>query len=129
MAKAILNSILAKADHLLQPVYTLAILNENFDSNTDNFYHHYGIVNKENTEEAIEGLEFVLVELLKFKSEKWSEREVAALWLRFLNEVNEGLFELPVELARYDLISRAADLCLEAGFTPEFSVSGVYANT
>ena len=27
--------------YLLQPVYTLAILNENFDQKTEQFYHHY----------------------------------------------------------------------------------------
>jgi predicted transposase/invertase (TIGR01784 family) len=32
----------------LRPVYTLAILNENFDSKTDKYYHHYGIINREN---------------------------------------------------------------------------------
>ena len=105
--------------HLLQPVYTLAILNENFDLKTEKFYHHYGIVNKENTKEVIEGLEFVLVELKKFQSEKWSDRKMAALWLRFLKEVNEGMRELPAELADNEQIRRAAELCEEAGFSPE----------
>jgi predicted transposase/invertase (TIGR01784 family) len=49
--------------HLLQPVYTLALLDENFDHKSDRFYHHFQIVNRENTEEIIPGLEFVLVEL------------------------------------------------------------------
>jgi predicted transposase/invertase (TIGR01784 family) len=42
--------------HLLQPVYTLAILNKNFDYKTDRFYHHFQIVNRENTDEVIPGL-------------------------------------------------------------------------
>jgi len=105
--------------HLLQPVYTLAILNENFDHKTELFYHHYSIVNRENTEEVIEGLEFVLVELIKFKSEKWSERRIAALWLQFLKEVDEKTTTLPKELAENDQIRKAAELCEEAAFTPE----------
>ena len=105
--------------HLLQPVYTLAILNENYDLQTEQFYHHYSIVNRENTEEVIEGLEFILVELDKFKSEKWSERKMATLWLRFLKEVNEAMTELPPELAANEQIRQAAELCEEGAFTPE----------
>jgi len=105
--------------HLLQPVYTLAILNENYDHKTEQFYHHYGIVNRENTDEVIDGLEFVLVELKKFKSEKWSERKIAALWLKFLKEVGEDMTTLPAELAENEQIRKAAELCEEAAFTPE----------
>ena len=47
----------------------------------------------------IEGLEFVLVELEKFQPATWTERKLVALWLRFLKEVNEGMRELPQELA------------------------------
>ena len=104
--------------HLLQPVYTLAILNENYDDRTEQFYHHYRIINSENTGEVIEGLEFVLVELLKFQSGKWSDRKMAALWLRFLKEVNERMSVLPEELANNERICQAARLCEEAGFTP-----------
>ena len=105
--------------HLLQPVYTLAILNGNFDHGSEQFYHHYAIVNKENTDEVIEGLEFVLIELKKFKPEKWGERKIAALWLRFLKEVDERMISLPAELAENEQILKAAELCLEGGFTPE----------
>ena len=105
--------------HLLQPVYTLAILNENFDRKTEQFYHHYSIVNRENTDEVIDGLQFVLVELLKFKSEKWGERKIAALWLKFLRDVGESMTTLPEELAEHDQIRRAAELCEKGAFTPE----------
>jgi predicted transposase/invertase (TIGR01784 family) len=105
--------------HLLHPVYTLALLDENFDEKTEEFYHHYQIVNRDNTEEVIEGLEFVLVELKKFKLDKWQDRKIASLWMRFLREVNEGMRVLPEELANNKEIRKAAELCEEAGFTPE----------
>ena len=104
---------------LLKPVYTLAIINDTFDHKTDNFYHHYQIVNRENTEEIIHGLEFVLVELPKFSPQNWEDRKLAVLWLRFLNEVNEKLKSLPPELEANEDIRQAADLCEEAAFTPE----------
>jgi len=105
--------------HLLQPVYTLAILNENFDHKTSRFYHHYQIVNRENTDEIIHGLEFVLVELPKFHPQSWTDRQMAVLWLRFLNEVDEKMRVLPIEMQENEDISKAAELCEEAAFTDE----------
>ena len=103
---------------LLQPVYTLAILNENFDLKTPQFYHHYQIVNRENTEEIIPGLEFVLIELDKLHPETVSDRKLAVLWLRFLKEVNESITTLPQEMQENEHIRQAAELCEESAFTP-----------
>ena len=102
---------------LLQPVYTLAILNENFDKKTSEFYHHYSIVNRENTDEIIEGLQFVLVELRKFKPEKMNDRKMAVLWLKFLRDVGENMTNLPDDLANNAQIRKAAELCEQAAFT------------
>lgn len=104
---------------LLQTVYTLAILSENFDRKSDQFYHHYKIVNVENTEEVIEGLEFVLVELNKFRPENMADRKHAMIWLRFLKEVNEDLKALPPEMLEFEDVRLAAELCEESAFTPE----------
>ena len=108
-----------EAYHLLQPVYTLAILNDTFDHKTKRFYHHYQIVNRENTEEIITGLEFVLIELEKFRPESMADRKLAVLWLWFLKEVNEEMLSLPPELDENKYIREAACLCEESAFTPE----------
>jgi predicted transposase/invertase (TIGR01784 family) len=102
---------------LLQPVYTLVLLNENYDEKTNNFYHHFQTINKENTEEVIEGLEYVLVELQKFSSQTWSDRKLAVLWLRFLSEVNENLTDLPEEFTENKDILQAAVICEKAAFS------------
>ena len=104
--------------HLLQPVYTLSILNENFDHKSDRFYHHYQIVNREYTEEVIPGLEFVIVELTdKFRPETMSDRKLAVLWLRFLKEVGEKMRSLPPEMEENEDIRFAAGLCEIGAFT------------
>ena len=104
---------------LLQPVYTLAILSDNFDHITEQFYHHYKIVNVENSDEVIEGLEFVLVELTeKFKPETISDRKLMVLWLRLLKEL-ENMKELPPEMKENEDILQAAELCEESAFTPK----------
>jgi predicted transposase/invertase (TIGR01784 family) len=110
---------LDKSEHyyLLQPVYGLAILNDIFDEKTPEFYHHYRIVNYRNTDEVIKGLEFVTVELPKFKPEKWVDRRMAVLWLRFLQEVEERQTVVPEELQENDDIRKALDMCEEGAFT------------
>ena len=108
-----------EAYHLLQPVYTLAILNDTFDDKTERFYHHYQIVNRENTDEIIPGLEFVLIELEKFRPESMTDRKLAVLWLRFLKEVGEEMMTLPPELQENEYIHQAAELCRESAFTAE----------
>ena len=113
-----LNS--AQEYHLLQPVYTLTILTENFDHKTDRFYHHFKIVNLENTDEIIPGLEFVLVELTeKFKPETISDRKLMVLWLRFLKEVGENMTDLPAEMQANEYIRQAAELCERGAYTIE----------
>jgi predicted transposase/invertase (TIGR01784 family) len=102
---------------ILKPVYTLALINDIFDHKTADFYHHYQIVNRENTEEIIHGLEFVLVELPKFSPQSWKDRKLAVLWLRFLNEVGENMKSLPPELEANEDIRQAAELCEEAAFS------------
>jgi predicted transposase/invertase (TIGR01784 family) len=103
--------------NLLQPVYGLAILDETFDHETPEFYHHYRIVNSKNTNEVIKDLEFVMIELPKFRAETWADRRMAVLWLRFLNEVEEKLSAVPDELNENEDIRRAIDMCEAGAFT------------
>jgi predicted transposase/invertase (TIGR01784 family) len=105
--------------NLLQTVYGLGIINDIFDHKTLEFYHHYQTVNRSNTEEVINGLEFVLVELPKFKPQKWADRKMAALWLRFLSEVEDRTDSISPELLENKEIKEALTLCEEGAFTPE----------
>jgi predicted transposase/invertase (TIGR01784 family) len=96
-----------------ESVYGLAILNDIFDKESPEFYHHYRVANDENIDEVLQGMEFVVVELPKFKAEKWADRQMAVLWLRFLKEVEEDLQVVPDELKENDDIRRALDICKE----------------
>ena len=107
----------AKPFSLLQPVYGVGIINDIFDKVTDEFYHHYQIVNRENTDEIIEGLEYVMVEIPKFKVEKWGEKQMAVLWLRFLSEIDENTRKVPDELLNNQTINEALSICEEVAFT------------
>ena len=102
---------------LLQPVYGVGIINDVFDNVTDEFYHHYQIVNRENTDEIIEGLEYVMVELPKFKTTKREEKQMAVLWLRFLSEIDENTKNVSDELLNNETINEALSICEKAAFT------------
>ncbi|GHV64750.1 hypothetical protein FACS1894199_03740 [Bacteroidia bacterium] len=103
----------------LKPVYGLGILGSDYDKETDEFYHHYQIINSHNSNETIEGLEFILVELNKFKPEKMVDRKMAVLWLRFLREVNEKAKEIPPEFLDDIDIQAALTVCEHAGLTDD----------
>ena len=72
---------------LLNPVYGLGLIGEIFDTETDEWYHHYKTVNIQDTDKQIKGLELIFVELPKFKTTTHWEKKLGILWLRFLNEI------------------------------------------
>ena len=103
----------------LNAVYTLVILNDVFDRVTELFYHHFKMVNVENTVEVLKGAEIVIFEIPKFQPEKFSSRKLAVLWLRFLKEVDESMKSLPPEMLANEYIRTAVELCEESAFTEE----------
>jgi predicted transposase/invertase (TIGR01784 family) len=97
---------------LAQPVYSLNLVNDIFDEDDNIYYHQYKIVNIENTEKQIKGLEFVFVELPKFKHINPNEQDYFDLWLRFLTQINEETEIIPEDLLRNKEISEAVK-CIE----------------
>ena len=112
----------AKDFNLLHPVYALNFVNEIFEKSPemkDEYYHHYKIVNIKNTERQIKGLEFLFVELPKFKPQNRAEKKLHELWLRFLTEIDENTKELPAELLENELIREAVGYTERAAYTKE----------
>jgi predicted transposase/invertase (TIGR01784 family) len=112
----------AKQFKLLQPVYALNFVNETFEKSPEmenEYYHHYKIVNVKNTDKQIKGLEFLFVELPKFKPHNRAEKRLHELWLRFLTEVDENTEELPKELLEHELIREAVGYTERAAYTKE----------
>jgi len=102
----------------LEPVYSLNLVDTVFDHKTDRYYHHYQIVNLENSEEKIEGLEFVLVELPKFRPTTLGQKRLQVLWLRFLTEINERLEQIPEELQESEEIREAVEVVQHSALSP-----------
>jgi len=107
---------------LLQPVYALNFINESFEKSPEmknEYLHHYKIVNIKDTEKQIKGLEFIFVELPKFKPQNRAEKKLHELWLRFLTEINENTTEVPQELLENELIREAVGYMEKAAYTKE----------
>jgi predicted transposase/invertase (TIGR01784 family) len=102
---------------ILQPVYALSLVNETFEPFKQEYYHHYKIVNIVDTQRQIEGLEFVFVELPKFKAQNLTQKKLQVLWLRFMTEIDENLAEAPADLLAMPEIKEALDNLLVSGFS------------
>jgi len=74
----------SKAYELLQPVYSLNLVNDVFEPELpDEYYHYYRMVHVEHTDRVIEGLHLVFVELPKFTPHSYTEKKMQVLWLRY----------------------------------------------
>ena len=98
-SKAYVRQLGAGRDYdLLQPVYSLNLVNEVFEPDLPGYYHHYALVHSEHSDRIIKGLQLIFVELPKFMAHTYSEKRMQVLWLRFLTEINEKTREVPEEL-------------------------------
>lgn len=102
---------------LLQPVYSLNLVNEVFESDLEGYYHYYRLVHVEHTEKVIDGLHLVFVELPKFTPHTYSEKKMQVLWLRYLTEINERTREVPQDLMANPEIHKAVTAIEESAFT------------
>ena len=103
---------------LIQPVYSLNLINDTgFESDPDEFYHDYAIVDVAHTDRIIEGLRFVFIELPKFKPKTIAQKKMAVLWLRFLTEINARTEEAPAELLENPDTAKALKILERSAYT------------
>ena len=110
----------SKEVKLLKPVYSINLVNRNFETSPEmanEYYHHYKIVNIKHTDKQIKGLEFVFIELPKFRPSNRSDRRLLELWLRFLTEIDECTTEVPEELLAEPDIREAIGYVRESAFS------------
>lgn len=102
---------------LLQPVYSLALLNQNYMKDTDDWYHLYRIVCDAHTNQVIDGLQFVFVELPKFTPHTLTEKKMTALWLRYLTEIDENTKQAPSDLMADPEVKQALEIVEKSAYT------------
>ena len=125
-ARALFNSAKVYVDQLgcaedfsaLRPVYSLNLVDAEFEHDVPEFIHHYQVVHDKYTKKVIEGLHIVFVELPKFKPQSIAERKMAVLWLKYLTEVGKESDEVPAELLDSEDVSQAVGLVEQSAYTP-----------
>ena len=104
---------------LLEPVYSLNLVNEVFEPELKEYYHYYQLVHVLHTERVIDGLHLVFVELPKFTPHTFTEKRMQALWLRFLTEIQTNTRQAPQDLLAYPQIRKALSIVEESAYTDE----------
>ena len=106
--------------NLLQPVYSLSLVNHTFEPELDGYYHYYHLVHDLHTEKVLDGLHLVFVELPKFKAKNLTEKKMQVLWLRFLTEIApDGADEVSQDLLDNPQTGEALEIVRESGLNDE----------
>ena len=104
--------------NLLQPVYSLNLVNETFEPDMEEYYHYYRLVHYLHSDKVLEGLHLVFVELPKFKAKNLTEKKMQVLWLRFLTEIgHDGSDEVPQDLIDNPQTGQALEIVRESAYT------------
>jgi len=101
----------------LQPVYALSLVNEIFEHDMAEFYHHYKIVHLADSSKVLEGLEFVFMEIPKFKPANYNEKRLQVLWMRYLSEIKDSTETISPELFDVQEIREAIELLQESAYS------------
>ena len=107
---------------LLQPVMGLSLLDDIFDRKSDEYYHHYQLVNVGQPERVIKDLQLVFIELSKFKLTS-AMAPLKRAWIRFMRETGSTSTEeaqaafLREVASQAPEIQSALELSGESGFT------------
>ncbi len=102
---------------LLEPVYSLNLVNDIFEPEIPEYYHYYRMVHEEHSDKIIDGLHLVFVELPKFTPHTFTEKKMEALWLRYLTEIHDNAREVPKDLLENPEIRKAVSVIEESAYT------------
>lgn len=117
-SKAYVRQIKTGEDYkLLQPVYSLNLVNDMLEPDLKGYYHYYRLVHAEHTDRVIDGLHLIFVELPKFTPHTYSEKRMQVLWLRYLTEIDERTRLVPAELMANPEVKKAVTELEESAFT------------
>ena len=116
-AKAYVRQLPKGNDYqLLQPVYSLNLVNHTFEPDMDGYYHYYHLVHDIDSNKVLDGLHIVFVELPKFKAKNLTEKKMQILWLRFLTEIDrDGADDVSQDLLDNPQTGEALEIVRESG--------------
>lgn len=104
---------------VLEPVYSLNIINEVFSKQSVEWYHYYTLAHQTLLGKTMEGLSFVFIELPNFMPSSIGERKATVLWLRFLKEIQNNTTMIPEELLEVPEIAEAVEALKVTSYSRE----------
>ena len=117
-AKAYVGQLPAgKVYDLLQPVYSLNLVNDTFEPDMAEYYHYYHLVHDHDPKKVLDGLHLIFVELPKFRPGNLAEKKMQVLWLRFLTEIDEKTRKPPQELVDDPHVNEALEIVEESAYS------------
>ncbi|MCW8164444.1 Rpn family recombination-promoting nuclease/putative transposase [Verminephrobacter aporrectodeae subsp. tuberculatae] len=120
-AQAIVNQLSSgEAYQSLCPVYSVTVLNDVFEKDPgekDRWLHHYKITKLADHDKVLQGLQFVILELPKFTPKTRVEKQVTALWLRFLRDTGKPGFVPDEAFLSYPPVANAVKLTEFRGYS------------
>ena len=102
---------------LLEPVYSLNLVNDVIDPALPGYYHSYRMVHEACSERVIEGLRLVFVELSKFTPHSFGEKRMHVLWLRYLTEIGDQTVSVSPDLRNDPEVGKALSEIRASAFT------------
>lgn len=123
-SKAYIKQLLTRNKYaVLNPVYSLSLVNERYEKEIKQFYHHYQLSHHEIPNKKIDDIHLVFIEIPKFEPNNYAEKKLMVLWLRFLSEIQKGNDmideDLIKELRTVPEIAQALDIAEASGYTEE----------
>ncbi len=93
------------------PVIGIALVNYIFNYEKESYYHYFPEVEEAQTNNLLQGLHYVFIELPKLETRKNEPDDKQNRWLDYFRFVNEQTDSLPETLANDSEIVGAANLC------------------
>ena len=103
----------------LKTVYALSLIDDTFDKESEESYHHYKLTNQNDLTKTIDGMELIFVELPKYKLKNLNDKKLNILWLRYLTEMEKLMDMQKANISLPEEILQAIELTHESNYTPE----------
>ncbi|HOY12399.1 MAG TPA: Rpn family recombination-promoting nuclease/putative transposase [Saprospiraceae bacterium] len=103
----------------LKTVYALSLIDDIFDKESEESYHHYKLTNQNDLTKTIDGMELIFVELPKYKLKNLNDKKLNILWLRYLTEMEKLMDMQKANISLPEEILQAIELTHESNYTPE----------
>ncbi len=103
----------------LAPVYSLNIVNDDMGFQSPEYFHHYQILDVQFPERKLKGIEYVFIEIPKFKAANLTEKKIGVLWLKYLAMIENKKYPIPEEMMQVPEIAEAIQLLEESSYTVE----------